>query len=146
MLCFGCLVWSFCLQPCFPLSLSGLLKYFKCSVDSGRRYGNQPRKSWQGAEHDGLLGSGSFPRPSGYSAGISAPKVRSNDQYQLNRSNEPYHPPRPYKVYSVPYSCLMFWYLDPLCLFSLFFSLLSFPFSPSVFSLCEMFSEIGNVA
>ncbi|CAI9102001.1 OLC1v1000184C2 [Oldenlandia corymbosa var. corymbosa] len=66
--------------------------------DSGRRYGNQPRKSWQGPEHDGLLGSGSFPRPSGYSAGVSAPKVRSNDQYHHNRSNEPYHPPRPYKA------------------------------------------------
>lgn len=66
--------------------------------ESGRRYSNQSRRSWQGTEHDGLLGSGSFPRPSGYTTGISAPKLRANDHYQLNRSNEPYHPPRPYKA------------------------------------------------
>ncbi|XWS46143.1 hypothetical protein CRYUN_Cryun14cG0038400 [Craigia yunnanensis] len=71
-------------------------------LDSGRRYGNQSRRSWQGPEHDGLLGSGSFPQPSGYAAGASAPKFRANDQYHLNRSNEPYHPPRPYKA--VPHS------------------------------------------
>ncbi|OMP00341.1 hypothetical protein COLO4_12765 [Corchorus olitorius] len=70
--------------------------------DSGRRFGNQSRRSWQGPEHDGLLGSGSFPRPSGYTAGASAPKFRANDQYHLNKSNEPYHPPRPYKA--VPHS------------------------------------------
>ncbi|XWS76971.1 hypothetical protein CRYUN_Cryun01aG0224100 [Craigia yunnanensis] len=68
--------------------------------DSGRR--NQSWRSGQGPEHDGLLGSGSFPRPSGYAAGASAPKFRANDQYHLNRSNEPYHPPRPYKA--VPHS------------------------------------------
>lgn len=68
------------------------------SVDSGWRYGDQSRRSSQGPEHDGLLGSGSFPRPSGYATAFSAPKVRANDQYQLNRSNEPYHPPRPYKA------------------------------------------------
>ncbi|CAK7348828.1 unnamed protein product [Dovyalis caffra] len=73
--------------------------------DSGKRYGNQPRRPWQVPEHDGLLGSGSFPRPSGYAAGPSAPKLRSNDQFQLNRSNEPYQPPRPYKVKpAVPHS------------------------------------------
>ncbi|KAJ0111659.1 hypothetical protein Patl1_00499 [Pistacia atlantica] len=66
--------------------------------ESGRRFGNQSRRSWQVPEHDGLLGSGSFVRPSGYAAGASAPKFRANDHYQLNRSNEPYHPPRPYKV------------------------------------------------
>ncbi|XP_029127996.1 uncharacterized protein LOC109802991 isoform X2 [Cajanus cajan] len=66
--------------------------------DSGKRLGNQSRKSWQGPEHDGLLGSGSFPRPSGYTPGLSAPKFRANDNHQLNRSNEPYHPPRPYKA------------------------------------------------
>ncbi|MBA0652697.1 hypothetical protein Goklo_019933 [Gossypium klotzschianum] len=70
--------------------------------DHGRRHGNQSRRSWQGPDHDGLLGSGSFPRPSGYMAGASGPKVRANDQYHLNRSNEPYHPPRPYKA--VPHS------------------------------------------
>ncbi|XP_068488758.1 uncharacterized protein [Phaseolus vulgaris] len=66
--------------------------------DSAKRFGNQSRRSWQGPEHDGLLGSGSFPRPSGYTPGLSAPKPRANDNYQPNRSNEPYHPPRPYKA------------------------------------------------
>ncbi|GMI66814.1 Conserved Binding of eIF4E 1 [Hibiscus trionum] len=66
--------------------------------DLGRRHGNQSRQSWQGPEHDGLLGSGSFPRPSGFTAGASAPNFRANDQYHLNKSNEPYHPPRPYKA------------------------------------------------
>ncbi|XP_039042530.1 uncharacterized protein LOC120181488 [Hibiscus syriacus] len=66
--------------------------------DHGRRHGNQFRRSWQGPEHDGLLGSGSFPRPSGFTAGVSAPKFRATDQYHLNKSNEPYHPPRPYKA------------------------------------------------
>ncbi|KAM5555469.1 hypothetical protein ABKV19_023411 [Rosa sericea] len=66
--------------------------------DSGRHYGNQARRPWQVPEHDGLLGSGSFPRPAGFAGGIAAPKVRPNDTYQLNRSNEPYHPPRPYKA------------------------------------------------
>ncbi|XP_044494850.1 uncharacterized protein LOC123217788 [Mangifera indica] len=70
--------------------------------ESGRRYGNQSRRSWQVPEHDGLLGSGSFARPSGYTAGASAPKFRANDHYQLNRSNEPYHPPRPYKAVAHP--------------------------------------------
>ncbi|XP_022147304.1 uncharacterized protein LOC111016288 isoform X2 [Momordica charantia] len=72
------------------------------SVDSGWRYGDHSRRSLQGPEHDGLLGSGSFPRPSGYATGFSAPKVRANEQYQLNRSNEPYHPPRPYKAVAHP--------------------------------------------
>ncbi|XP_039005489.1 uncharacterized protein LOC120132870 [Hibiscus syriacus] len=66
--------------------------------DPGRRHGNQSRWSWQGPENDGLLGSGSFPRPSGFTAGASAPKFRANDQYHLNKSNEP----RPYKA--VPHS------------------------------------------
>ncbi|XP_011037003.1 PREDICTED: uncharacterized protein LOC105134329 [Populus euphratica] len=66
--------------------------------DAGRRYGNQSRRSGQVPEHDGLLGSGSFPRPSGYGAGLSAPKFRSNDQFQLNKSNELYQPPRPYRA------------------------------------------------
>lgn len=30
--------------------------------------------------------------------GLSAPKLRANDNYHLNGSNEPNHPPRPYKV------------------------------------------------
>lgn len=67
-------------------------------ADSGRRYGNQSRRSWQVPEHEGLLGSGSFPRSSGFAAGVSAPTFRANAHSQLNKSNEPYHPPRPYKV------------------------------------------------
>ncbi|KAI3449213.1 hypothetical protein Pfo_005878 [Paulownia fortunei] len=70
--------------------------------DSGRHYGHQSQRSRQTTEQDGLLGSGSFPRPSGYAAGISAPKVRANEHYQLSKSSELYHPPRPYKA--VPYS------------------------------------------
>ncbi|KAK6162275.1 hypothetical protein DH2020_002116 [Rehmannia glutinosa] len=70
--------------------------------DSGRRFGHQSRRSWQAPEHDGLLGSGSFSRPSGYAAGISAPKLRANEHNQPSRSSEPYHPPRPYKA--VPHS------------------------------------------
>lgn len=66
--------------------------------DSGRRFGHQTRRSWQTPEHDGLLGSGSFPRPSGYATGVSAAKVRTNEHNQLSRSNEPYHPPRPFKA------------------------------------------------
>ncbi|KAE8721325.1 Ribosomal L5P family protein [Hibiscus syriacus] len=70
--------------------------------DPRRRHGNQSQQSCHGPENDGLLGSGSFPRPSGFTAGASAPKFRANDQYHLNKSNEPYHPPRPYKA--VPHS------------------------------------------
>lgn len=62
------------------------------------RRGNQPRRSWQSPEHDGLLGSGSFPRPIVYASGIPVSKARGNDQIQLSKSNEPYHPPRPYKA------------------------------------------------
>ncbi|KAJ8749050.1 hypothetical protein K2173_013495 [Erythroxylum novogranatense] len=70
--------------------------------DSGKHCGNQSRRSWQVPEHDGLLGSGSFPRPSGSAVGSSVSKSRAADSYQLNRSNEPYQPPRPYKA--APYS------------------------------------------
>ncbi|KAL6496809.1 hypothetical protein OROHE_027291 [Orobanche hederae] len=70
--------------------------------DSARCFGHQSRRPWQTSEHDGLLGSGSFPRPSGYAAGVSAPKLGANEHTQPNRSNESYHPPRPYKA--VPYS------------------------------------------
>ncbi|XP_023730803.1 uncharacterized protein LOC111878521 isoform X1 [Lactuca sativa] len=68
--------------------------------DSGRRNhgNNQSRRPWQNSEHDGLLGSGSFPRPSGFAPGTSAPKSQSNDHYHLNRSNEAYQPPRPFKA------------------------------------------------
>ncbi|CAN1237372.1 hypothetical protein LINGRAPRIM_LOCUS1865, partial [Linum grandiflorum] len=62
--------------------------------DAGRRYGNQARRAIPPPEHDGLLGSGSFPRPPGFAAGSSTSKFRV--------SNEPYHPPRPYKA--VPHS------------------------------------------
>ncbi|CAI9768880.1 unnamed protein product [Fraxinus pennsylvanica] len=70
--------------------------------DSGRHFGHQSRRPWQTPKHDGLLGSGSFPRPSGYAAGISGSKAQGNEHYQLKKSNEPYQPPRPYKA--VPYS------------------------------------------
>ncbi|KAL6006740.1 hypothetical protein ACLOJK_032234 [Asimina triloba] len=66
--------------------------------DSGRRYGNQSRRPWQNPEHDGLLGSGAFPRPSGYAGAPLTSKVRGDDNYVLNRSSEPYHPPRTYKA------------------------------------------------
>ncbi|XP_015055904.1 uncharacterized protein LOC107002404 isoform X1 [Solanum pennellii] len=66
--------------------------------DSGRRYGNQAPRISQSSEHDGLLGSGSFPRPSAYGSGISAPKVQASNNYQSNKTMEPYHPPRPYKA------------------------------------------------
>ncbi|XP_031393806.1 uncharacterized protein LOC116205364 [Punica granatum] len=70
--------------------------------DSGKRYMNPSRRGWQAPEHDGLLGSGSFPRPSGYAPGASAPKFRPNDNYQLNKTTEPYQPPRPYKAVPHP--------------------------------------------
>ncbi|XP_073140234.1 uncharacterized protein [Henckelia pumila] len=70
--------------------------------ESGRRFGNQARGSWQTREHDGLLGSGSFPKPFGNASGMSTAKIRTNEHYQLSKSNEPYHPPRPYKA--VPHS------------------------------------------
>ncbi|CAH8323704.1 unnamed protein product [Eruca vesicaria subsp. sativa] len=67
--------------------------------EPGRRSGMPSRRPWQAPEHDGLLGKGSFPKPSGFSAGT---KPQSDDSYQLRRSNEPYHPPRPYKA--APYT------------------------------------------
>ncbi|XP_013628620.1 PREDICTED: uncharacterized protein LOC106334797 isoform X4 [Brassica oleracea var. oleracea] len=66
--------------------------------ERGRRSGLPSRRPWQPPEHDGLLGKGSFPKPSGFGAGSSDPRSQSNDTYQLRRSNEPYHPPRPYKA------------------------------------------------
>ncbi|XP_024010509.1 uncharacterized protein LOC18015190 isoform X2 [Eutrema salsugineum] len=66
--------------------------------EPGRRSGMPSRRPWQAPEHDGLLGKGSFPKPSGFGAGPSGPRAQSNDSYQLRRSNEPYHPPRPYKA------------------------------------------------
>lgn len=69
--------------------------------DSGRRFANQNRRTWQDPEHDGLLGSGSLARPPGF-AGTSALKTRGNGQYPLSRSTEPYQPPRAYKA--APYS------------------------------------------
>ncbi|KAK6918328.1 hypothetical protein RJ641_016750 [Dillenia turbinata] len=70
--------------------------------ETGRHYNSQTRRSWQNPEHDGLLGSGSFPRPSGYVAEVYAPKLRANDKYHLSRSSEPYQPPRPYKAVPHP--------------------------------------------
>lgn len=68
------------------------------NADSTNHYKNPSRRGWQVSEHDGLLGSGLFPRTSGYAPGASAPKFQPSDNYQLNRTKEPYHPPRPYKV------------------------------------------------
>ncbi|ONK59033.1 uncharacterized protein A4U43_C08F2280 [Asparagus officinalis] len=73
----------------------GDLQSDRDTVDSDRQFA---RRYQQNSEHDGLLGSGAFPRPTGYSAG----KARVNGPYQLNRSTEPYQPPRPYKA--IPYS------------------------------------------
>ncbi|CAI0425088.1 unnamed protein product [Linum tenue] len=58
--------------------------------DTGGRYANQSRRPWQVPEHDGLLGSGSFTRPSGLAVGSSASTFRE--------PSEPYYPPRPYKA------------------------------------------------
>ncbi|XP_066375658.1 uncharacterized protein [Miscanthus floridulus] len=60
------------------------------------RGGNQYRRNWQNTEHDGLLGSGGFPRPSGYAGQLSS-KDHGNAP-QLNRTSERYQPPRPYKA------------------------------------------------
>ncbi|KAJ8497378.1 hypothetical protein OPV22_007930 [Ensete ventricosum] len=67
--------------------------------DAGRHYGQQQQSRClsQNLEHDGLLGSGAFPRPSGY-AGSSGQKARATSHFQLNRTSEPYQPPRPYKA------------------------------------------------
>nr|GEY29017.1 hypothetical protein CTI12_AA265260 [Tanacetum cinerariifolium] len=62
-----------------------------------RNNGNQPRRPWQNCRHDGLLGSGSFPRPSGFASGTFAPKSQTNELYYLNRSNKAYQPPCLYK-------------------------------------------------
>ncbi|CAN7089171.1 unnamed protein product [Brassica rapa subsp. narinosa] len=71
--------------------------------EPGRRSGMPSRRPWQAPEHDGLLGKGSFPKPSGLGAGPAGSKPpQSDDSYQLRRSNEPYHPPRPYKA--APYT------------------------------------------
>ncbi|KAJ6805796.1 uncharacterized protein M6B38_177910 [Iris pallida] len=66
--------------------------------DTGKRFGNQTRRFLPNSEHDGLLGSGAFPRPSGY----PATNAQGNGPYQLKKSTEPYQPPRPYKA--APYS------------------------------------------
>ncbi|KAK7274320.1 hypothetical protein RIF29_15403 [Crotalaria pallida] len=66
--------------------------------DSGKQFSNQSRRSWQGPEHDGLLGSGSFPRLTGYAPGLSSSNLRANNNYQPNRVNEPYQRPGPYKA------------------------------------------------
>lgn len=66
-------------------------------TDIGRQFGTQSRRYAQHAEHDGLLGSGAFPRPSGC-GGPSTAKSRATSQFPLNKTSEPYQPPRPYKV------------------------------------------------
>ncbi|KAE8784061.1 hypothetical protein D1007_42424 [Hordeum vulgare] len=66
------------------------------SLTQDRHNGTQNKRTWQKVEHDGLLGSGGFPRPSGY-AGPLAAKDRGNAP-QPNRTAERYQPPRPYKA------------------------------------------------
>ncbi|XP_011628999.1 uncharacterized protein LOC18424436 isoform X2 [Amborella trichopoda] len=65
--------------------------------DSGRRFGGQTRNPLQHSEHDGLLGSGAFPRQSGHMGALNS-KARGNGGQNLSRSTEPYQPPRPYKA------------------------------------------------
>ncbi|XP_042470233.1 uncharacterized protein LOC122052657 isoform X1 [Zingiber officinale] len=65
--------------------------------DIGQRFGTQSRRYSQHAEHDGLLGSGAFPRPSGCE-GPSTAKSRAASQFTLNKTSGPYQPPRPYKA------------------------------------------------
>ncbi|KAJ1258369.1 hypothetical protein BS78_10G070100 [Paspalum vaginatum] len=65
------------------------------SLTQGRG-GNQYRRNWQNTEHDGLLGSGGFPRPSGY-PGQVASKDHGNAN-ELNRTSGRYQPPRPCKA------------------------------------------------
>ncbi|KAL5224643.1 hypothetical protein ABZP36_011282 [Zizania latifolia] len=62
-------------------------------ITHDRRDGNQYKRNWQNTEHDGLLGSGVLPRPSGY-GGQVASKDRGST-YQPTRSSERYQPPRP---------------------------------------------------
>ncbi|CAL0308438.1 unnamed protein product [Lupinus luteus] len=66
--------------------------------DSGKHLSNQSRRPWQGPGHDGLLGSGSSPRPFGYAPALSGPNFKANGNYQLNRANEPYQRSGPYKA------------------------------------------------
>ncbi|XP_019420850.1 PREDICTED: uncharacterized protein LOC109330976 isoform X8 [Lupinus angustifolius] len=66
--------------------------------DSGKRLSNQSHRPWQGPGHDGLLGSGSSPRPSGFAHELSGPKFRATGNYQLNRANETYQRSGPYKA------------------------------------------------
>lgn len=66
--------------------------------DSGKRIGNPSRRNLQISEHDGLLGSGSSSKMTGYASGTSAPKFRSIDQANHNKSSSAYQPPWPYKV------------------------------------------------
>ncbi|KAM0868680.1 hypothetical protein ACQ4PT_041152 [Festuca glaucescens] len=61
-----------------------------------RHPGNQCRDNWQSKEHDGLLGSGTFPRIPCYAGPLA-----SNDQgsrYQLTRNAGGYQPTRQYKA------------------------------------------------
>ena len=61
-----------------------------------RHPGNQCRHNWQGKEHDGLLGSGVFPRIPCY-AGTSASSAQGTG-YQLTRNAGGYKPTRQYQV------------------------------------------------
>ena len=68
------------------------------AADHGRRGANQHQRPGQKPEKDGLLGSGSFPRASGFQGWNSGSKDREEGPHQLQKSSEPYQPPRPFKV------------------------------------------------
>lgn len=89
------------------IGFCALLNHSCCNPDSGKCYANLSRHSWQNSGHDGLLGAGFFPRVSGSLAGASALRVQGKGCL-LHRSDEPYRPPRPYKVCLILY--IFSWY------------------------------------
>ncbi|XP_074589896.1 uncharacterized protein LOC141845786 [Curcuma longa] len=67
--------------------------------DNGKRVGTKSRRYAQHAEHDGLLRTGTYQRPSGSEEPIMA-KSRAANQFQLNKTPESYQPRRPYQALS----------------------------------------------
>ncbi|KMZ65555.1 hypothetical protein ZOSMA_31G01460 [Zostera marina] len=63
------------------------------SAESGGRYLNPSRRSWQQLEHDGLLR-----KPSGYSGQASTQRTQGDAGYQLNKTTDPFQPSRSHKV------------------------------------------------
>ena len=84
------------------------------------RSGNQYRSNWPKTEHDGLLGSGGFPRPSGYAGQL--PSKDHGTVPQQNRTSERSQAPHPYKVGAcLPVPCLPFIILES-AIFGIFLS------------------------